>query len=171
MNLLLIVILLGQPQPHTVRIFAGEYAGSGVLVSEDQVLTNWHVVKSGGPFRVLFPSWTVVKAEVIKVDRNWDLALLGLRRKVIVKSVGYGEKVEIGDTVTIGGYGRGWFESKTGVVKQISDYWFRVDVGARDGDSGSPVLKDGKLIGILFGTDFSGAHGTRIKIIKEFLNE
>ena len=59
--------------------------GSGTLVfANDQlgiVITNWHVVNEATqPISVHFPDGFYSTATVARVDRDWDLALLAIRK-------------------------------------------------------------------------------------------
>jgi S1-C subfamily serine protease len=168
------------PPPNVVRIFVeddggGMSMGTGTLVRPDLVVTNNHVVRDrGGVIRVLFPDWTVVTAKVVKTDKRWDLAALKIE-SVKITPMKFGKHPKVGDTVTVGGYGSGWFESNSGKVvdfykpdaKSPGDI---VNVGAqvRNGDSGGPIISNGKLVGVLFGCN-DGTYGTDVGQVKRFL--
>ena len=169
------------PYPNVVRVFAEERDGSsngtGVLVRSDLVVTNYHIVRNcRGKVRVLFPDWSVYEAEVIKADKTWDLAALRIT-PVIIPPMPLGERPEKGDMVTVGGYGPGWYEAHTGPVVKFyqptrADAYDLFSVGAkvRSGDSGGPVTKGGKLVGILFGCS-DGTYAVTVDRVKLFLEE
>jgi serine protease Do len=167
------------PPPNVVRIFVedkeGMSMGTGTLVRPDLVITNNHVVRDrAGVIRILFPDWTVVTAKVVKVDKKWDLAALKIE-PVKVPPMKFGKHPKLGDVVTVGGYGSGWFESNSGKIvdfykpdaKSPGDI---VNVGAmvRNGDSGGPIISNGKLVGVLFGCN-DGTYGTDVGQVKRFL--
>ena len=77
------------PHPAVVRVVSpdsdGVSYGSGSLVAVDEtsglVLTNWHVVRdSAGTIVVHFPDGFRSAAVVLRVDHDWDLAALAIRR-------------------------------------------------------------------------------------------
>ncbi|MHC4117581.1 MAG: trypsin-like peptidase domain-containing protein [Planctomycetota bacterium] len=167
------------PYPNVVRVFAeegdGSSNGTGILVRSDLVVTNNHVIKTRtGQVRVMFPDWSVYDAEVVKVDKTWDLAALRIL-PVTIPSMPLGERPEKGDMVTVGGYGPGWYEAHTGPVvkfyqptrKDASDL-FSVDAMVRSGDSGGPVTKGGQLVGVLFGCS-DGTYAVTVDRVKRFL--
>jgi hypothetical protein len=127
-----------------------------------------------GQVRVMFPDWSVYDAEVVKVDKTWDLAALRIL-PVTIPSMPLGERPEKGDMVTVGGYGPGWYEAHTGPVvkfyqptrKDASDL-FSVDAMVRSGDSGGPVTKGGQLVGVLFGCS-DGTYAVTVDRVKRFL--
>src|SRR5438128_2546563 len=76
-----------RPHPAVVRVIVPERGstsyGSGTLVDVHGeyglVVTNWHVVCDGaGPPTVVFPDGFRSAAQVVKVDRDWDLAALAI---------------------------------------------------------------------------------------------
>jgi len=155
-------------------------AGTGTLVRSDLVVTNWHVIKDraqAGVVRIVFPDWTVYKAKVIKVDKLWDLAALRIE-SILLPPVELGEKVRLGDIVTVGGYGSGWYEANSGAVigfyqpaQNATGDLIQINASVRNGDSGGPILdKDGKLVGVLFGAS-DGTYGTNIERVRKFLKE
>jgi len=89
----------------------------------------------------------------------------------------------MGDSITVAGYNGGgtpatYLES-TGTIQgfltpstdSVAD-WMMIDAKARSGDSGGPMLDSkGNLVGVLWGTDSTGAHGTHCERIRLFLQE
>ncbi len=150
--------------------------GTGTLVRFDLIITNWHVVQDRvGKVRVVFPDWSVYEAKVVKEDKKWDLAALKIE-PVLLPAVELGELVEKGDVVTVGGYGSGWYEAESGKVLAFyapsqgspGDI-MQIDTMVRSGDSGGPILKDGKLVGVLFGCRPDGTYAVTIDRVKKFL--
>jgi S1-C subfamily serine protease len=184
---ILILAFTGQavadvPPPNVVRVFVeegkeGMSMGTGTLVRPDLIVTNWHVVKDrnqNGVIRVLFPDWTVVTAKVVKTNKKWDLAALKIE-PVKIAPMKFGKHPKVGDVVTVGGYGSGWFESNSG---KIVDFYkpdakspgdiVNVNAMVRNGDSGGPIISNGKLVGVLFGCS-DGTYGTDVGQVKRFL--
>ena len=171
------------PPANVVRVFVedqdGEKSmGTGTLIRSDLIVTNWHIVKDrakAGTIRVLFPDWSVYEAVVAKTDKLWDLAALRLVTPVLVPVMELGDKLEKGDVVTVGGYGSGWYRSDFGEVikfympsKSAAADWVRIDARVRNGDSGGPIIRDGKMVGVLFGNS-DGTYGTHVRRVRKFL--
>jgi len=168
------------PPPNVVRIFVeegkeGMSMGTGTLVRPDLVITNNHVVRDrDGVIRVLFPDWTVVTAKVVKTDKKWDLAALKIE-PVKIPPMKFGKHPKVGDMVTVGGYGSGWYERHDGKIKDFykpdsnsSGDIINVDAMVRNGDSGGAIISNGKLVGVLFGCS-DGTYGTDVGQVKRFL--
>ena len=145
-------------------MFSPESLGSGVLVAEDLVVTNNHVVrdalKGRDQVQVMFPDWSVAGwAEVIKTDPENDLALIRIKttKRTPVK---LDKTVEVLDSGTIHGYAYGLYGYGSGTVTghalAISEGEEKghsvvelTGISARLGDSGGGVVNsDGELIGI-----------------------
>lgn len=182
---ILILAFAGQavadvPPPNVVRVFVeegkeGMSMGTGTLVRPDLIVTNNHVVRDrNGTIRILFPDWTVVTAKVVKVDKKWDLAALKIE-SVKIPPMKFGKHPKLGDVVSVGGYGSGWFESNSG---KIVDFYkpdakspgdiVNVEAMVRNGDSGGPIISNGKLVGVLFGCN-DGTYGTDVGQVRKFL--
>lgn len=168
------------PPANVTRIFVEDRdgamsAGTGTLIRPDLVITNWHVVKDrGGTVRVLFPDWSVSVAKVVKTDKLWDLAALRIT-SVLLPPMELGEKPEKGDFVIVGGYGSGWYKSDSGKILGFympsggaAGDLIQVDARVRNGDSGGPIIKNEKLVGVLFGNS-DGTYGTHIGRVRKFL--
>ncbi len=163
------------PHPAVVRIVVPEGGvtsfGSGTLVDvRDQhglIITNWHVVRdSKGVVEVVFPNGFRSHARPLKVDSNWDLAALVIWRPNVEPVPIAKQPPRPGDLLTIHGYGRGQYRIATGRCTSYyaprQDYpmeMVELDVEARQGDSGGPILNDrGEIAGVLFGA----GHGTTL---------
>jgi len=164
------------------------------------ILTAWHVIKDNqGQVTVDF--WYEgqdeperIDATVVATSRTLDLAALVVKRplyepSLIPKSSRYPFirlariTPTLGDKVTIAGYDGGGtpttYKEATGIVKgflrpsngSIGD-WMMITAGARSGDSGGPMLSvRGTLVGVLWGTDNIGAHGTHCERLRTWLRE
>jgi S1-C subfamily serine protease len=174
------------PHPAVARIIVPEVGaiayGSGTLVDvRDQfglVVTNWHVVRdSKGVVEVTFPGGFRSHARPLKVDSNWDLAALVIWRPPI-------EPVKLatmpprpGDLLTIHGYGRGQYRIATGRCTayyspkmNFPQEMVELDVEARQGDSGGPILNQrGELAGVLFGAGQGTTLGSFAPRVSNFL--
>jgi len=167
--LLILATLAGMPFPqpsigeappaHIVRVFVLEKgarsAGSGSLVAPDLILTCNHVVKDREKdvVEVMFGNWDVVTGKVLKVDTTYDLALIKLDapRAEAPATI---TSATMGDDVTINGFGYGPYLAQKGIYKERDkdNKWGIVKgAQARSGDSGGPVMHDGKVVGVLWG--------------------
>ena len=179
--------LIDGKHPAVVRIDVegGEnvvYHGSGTLVSVDQktglVITNWHVIRDrSGEVRVRFPDGFVAKATIVKTDKTWDLAALSITRPPALP-VKLSENIpEIGDTLTVAGYGGGTYRQSTGRLLQYCapgmsepEEILEVTTAARNGDSGGPIFaQDGTLAGVLFGSISGTTNGSHAGRVRTFL--
>jgi S1-C subfamily serine protease len=157
--------------------------GSGTLIHvADQyglVITNWHVINEAtGQITVHFPDGFYSPATIQKVDRDWDLAILAIRRPENVEPVPLAsEAPRPGDSLTIAGYGQGEYRAATGPCTQYvapgMDFPFEmveVAVSARQGDSGGPILNSrGELAGVLFGEGNGRTSGSYCGRVRWFL--
>jgi hypothetical protein len=180
-------LLSGQtPHPAVVRIVAAEKAGaslgSGVLVDANReqaiVLTNWHVVRdSRSAVLVQFPDGFQTAGTVVRWDEAWDLAAL-----VIWKPPATPVPLAVtppvpGDLLTIAGYGRGPYRAQTGHCTEYlspgTGYpkeFVELAAGARQGDSGGPILNErGELAGVLFGQNSGRTIGSCSTRLRTFL--
>lgn len=171
------------PLPSIVRIVVENAqiqscgTGTWIQVSESQcaILTCAHLFETNRPERitVCFPNLPALEARIQAIDREWDVALL---RTSAGTSFKFPQPIQPtltpakpGEFLRVCGYGS---EGKTlwmlGAVRGYtrlsgtSASHTLVTVGAaRPGDSGSPFLTlDGKLAGVLWGTDGQSLYGT-----------
>ena len=172
--------------PAVVRVIASERGGtsygSGTLVGVSQshglVVTNWHVVRDArGPIMVVFPDGFQSAAAVMKVDRDWDLAALAIWRPNARPVALATAAPRPGETLTIAGYGPGWFRAASGNCTQYvapgSNMPFEMvelTADARNGDSGGPILnRRGELAGVLFGAGLGRTTGSYCGRVRWFL--
>ena len=159
--------------PTVVHVYTEEGTGSGVVVKDNGLLvTNEHVVGNNRNVAISFrnPSRGQIKdhrifiADVVRIEKKWDLALLRLRDlPKNIKSITLGSlsEVEIGVDVYAIGHPKNerWTYTK-GIVSQVRRgyLWGSGDHEAdviqtqtpiNPGNSGGPLFtSDGVLIGI-----------------------
>jgi S1-C subfamily serine protease len=174
------------PHPAVVRVIVpernGASYGSGTLVDvRDEfglVVTNWHVVcdLAGAP-TVVFPDGFRSAAQVVKVDREWDLAALVIW-KPRVSPVPLAERApRPGEKLAIAGYGGGPYRLVEGPCTQyvapgMNQPWEMVELAAsaRQGDSGGPIFNSqGELAGVLFGEGHGRTAGSYCGRVRSFL--
>jgi hypothetical protein len=180
-------LLSGQtPHPAVVRIVAAENGGaslgSGVLVDANHqqglVLTNWHVVRDArSAVLVQFPDGFQTAGTGVRMDETWDLAALVIWRPPATPVPLAAVPPAPGDLLTIAGYGRGPYRAQTG---RCTEYlspgtgqpkeFVELAAGARQGDSGGPILNErGELAGVLFGQNSGRTIGSCSTRLRAFL--
>lgn len=174
------------PHPAVARIVAPENSGtslgSGVLVdvnrSQGLVLTNWHVIRdSRSAVLVQFPDGFQSAGTVVRWDEPWDLAAIVIWKPNATPVALAENRPELGEPLTIAGYGRGPFRSETGPCTQYlapgSGYpmeFVELSATARQGDSGGPILNTrGELAGVLFGQNDGRTIGSCSTRLRTFL--
>jgi S1-C subfamily serine protease len=171
------------PIPQAVRVVVqdrdGNFsAGTGTLIRDDLIITNNHVVidrARNGTIVVRFPDGPNCVGKVVKTDKVWDLAAIRIE-SVSVTPLPLGDRPATGDAITVGGYGSGDYKVSTGplwaYVAPSDDAPFdvmEVKAVVRNGDSGGAMVKDGKLVGVLFGCDGVATYGSCVLQVKKFL--
>jgi serine protease Do len=170
------------PLPAVARIVVPEKDGisygSGTLVDArgqfGLVVSNWHVVRdAAGQITVEFPDGFKSPAEVVKTDKDWDLAALSIYRPHAAPMPVTATAPQPGEALTIGGYGSGQWRMAAGACTQylapgveFPHEMVELSAEARQGDSGGPILNQrGELAGVLFGSGpgyTSGSYGGRV---------
>lgn len=171
-----------QPHPAVARIVVPERSGvslgSGTLVDVrgdyGLVVTNWHVVRdAAGPIQVEFPNGFQSTGEVVKLDPDWDLAALSIRRPPVAPVPISPQAPRPGQWLAIAGYGSGSWRMVSGRCTQYlapgAEFPYELvelSAEARQGDSGGPIFNErGELAGVLFGSGpgyTSGSYGGRV---------
>lgn len=176
-----------KPHPSVVRVIVPERGGatsygSGTLVDVHDryglVITNYHVVSDAtGPATVLFPDGFQTAAQVVKVDRDWDLAALAIWRPEAAPVPIASQAAQPGEPVVIAGYGQGPYRAAAGRCVQylspdvrLPSETVEVSVAARQGDSGGPILNSrGELAGVLWGSGGGRTEGSYCGRVRQFL--
>ncbi|WP_299535593.1 trypsin-like peptidase domain-containing protein [Ulvibacterium sp.] len=141
-----------------------EGLGSGVLISENEVLTAAHVVNDAERIKVSFLNGEEIPAKVFRSAPNADVALLKLSWVPKVSNVaklGDSESVSIGDEIIIVGAPHGLEHSlsvghisgKHSKKERTSGFLlpesFQTDASINEGNSGGPMFNlKGEVIGI-----------------------
>ncbi|MCC6509913.1 MAG: trypsin-like peptidase domain-containing protein [Pirellulaceae bacterium] len=152
----------------TVNVRQGPAQGSGVLISDNYVLTAAHVGgKPGRPATVVLSDGTELRAEVLGMNRNVDAGLLKIvdtRGKVLpFATLGKSAPLKAGQWVIGAGHPGGWQSGRGAVIRvgrvlNVMTDTLITDVALIGGDSGGPLFNlRGELIGIhsRIGTDIS----------------
>lgn len=175
-----------RPHPAVVRLIVPERDatsyGSGALVDVNGryglVITNWHVVSdAAGPPTVLFADYFQSQAQIVKYDREWDLAALVIWRPQVEPIALATAAPRPGDWLSIAGYGQGTYRQTGGRCTQYlapkvgyPEEMVELAASARQGDSGGPIFNDrGELAGVLFGEGDGLTLGAYCGRVREFL--
>ena len=170
------------PHPAVARVTVPEKDGisygSGTLIDArgqfGLVVTNWHVVRdAAGTITVEFPGGFKSPAQVVKTDKDWDLAALSIHRPSAIPLPISSAAPQPGDVLTIAGYGSGEWRTATGRCTQylapgvdFPHEMVELSAEARQGDSGGPIINQrGEIAGVLFGSGpgyTSGSYGGRV---------
>jgi S1-C subfamily serine protease len=143
-------------------------SGSGCVISGNRILTNAHVVSDASFIEVrLAGSAERVVANVLAVSHELDLAILEVEDKSFFKDVTpleFGTMPDIGDRVQAYGFPSGGLRLTVteGIVSRIDRRTYsqagyanlicQFDASINSGSSGGPVIKDNKIVGIVFQT-------------------
>lgn len=183
LTLLLLGTAHADPEVATVQVLRDGVGGdgSGAVFKADKgvsyVLTNRHVAPAGSRVYKVRSAGKVYDAEWVAASADSDLALLRVRAALVSVPLADAEPAP-GTAVRAYGYG-GFPKAGTVVgadqfgarLPGTGDIW-RLSFQPEPGDSGSPVIADGKLVGILWGTagyrDFRTC-AVRLSDIKAFL--
>lgn len=153
-----------------MRVPPEEFTGTGFVIEGDLILTNAHVVEFASQIFVQPPqSADRLRAELVAISRGIDLAVLRLRRDdertafhAAHPALAFDDKLpRIGGTVQAYGYpvGGEQLSITEGIVSRIeyADYYFetyglrvQVDAALNPGNSGGPVVMDGRVVGVTF---------------------
>ena len=158
--------------PAVVRIEAGDYMGTGMIIDETgYILTCNHVVEEVEYVKVMLQGGGQYDATLVARDANKDLAILKLSATGIsfpTVDFGSADGVKIGHEIIAVGYSLG-LEGETTISKGIVSA-FRTDAGisyiqtdaaVNSGSSGGPLLNlNGDTVGVitykLAGEDIEG---------------
>jgi len=156
--------------------------GSGTLVhvagEYGFVVTNWHVVNEAtGPISVHFPDGFYSLGTIQNVDRDWDLAVIALRKPNAQPVQIAARPPQPGEMLTIAGYGSGQYREATGPCTQyvapgleFPYEMVELAASARQGDSGGPIFNSrGELAGVLFGEGNGRTSGSYCGRVRWFL--
>src|SRR5262249_11402643 len=130
-----------------------------------------------GPVSVVFANGFRSAAQVVKLDREWDLAAL-----VVWKTDAQPVKLATtaprpGEWLTIAGYGSGTYRAAAGKCTQYVSpdkdqpaEMVELSTPARQGDSGGPIFNSkGELAGVLFGAGGGTTSGSYCGRVSQFL--
>lgn len=157
---------------NTVRIKVGSSYGSGAYVGGRLVLTCYHLYRGENTATtdIWFRDGVQHTGKMIKVDEEWDQALIELNTKPNRMGIPIAnENPQPGQMVHTYGYGggshltvtSGYVAKFTAPSQTASPEWFKTTGTVAQGTSGGPVVnEDGYIIGNMWGSD--GAYTTAL---------
>ncbi len=147
-----------------------EISGTGFVIDGDRILTNAHMVEMASQIFVQPPqSADKLRAQVVGIAQGIDLAVIELRREADRESFHQkhppltlsDDLPAIGSTVQAIGYPMGGQQISltegvvsriefTGYAQGTAGLRIQIDAALNHGNSGGPVVQDGKVIGVVF---------------------
>ncbi len=136
-------------------------SGSGFFISKKHILTCSHVVDGARNIFIEIPSLNerIMNVEVKGLCPKFDIALLYTPEyeSTTWLEIGDSKNCQIGDEVMVVGYPKNYSQSKnnvnnlkytTGIISGQQYGFIQTDSAINSGNSGGPMLLDGKVIGI-----------------------
>jgi S1-C subfamily serine protease len=139
--------------------------GSGVLISDDEVLTAAHVVQTADQVMVEFPTGERIMAQVVTSEPAADLALLKLDSRptgVVPAPMGDSDLSEVGDEVFVVGAPLGashtltvgHLSARRQPTRSVGNFFaaemLQTDAAINQGNSGGPMFNmNGEVIGVV----------------------
>lgn len=163
--------------------------GSGCIIKGNRILTNAHVVGNHTYIQVRRTGQTKkYRAEIETVAHECDLAILKVDDESFfsdVVPIEFGNLPEIRDKVAVYGFPIGGVELSIteGVVSRVEHHKYthskaylltcQIDAAINRGNSGGPVIKDGKIAGVAFqaGRGENIGYMVPVPVIKHFLTD
>ena len=150
--------LIERSKNSVVRIETPSFAfGSGFIVEPSgYILTNAHVLSSGGALTVRFEDGRSFTPRLVHYDAESDIALLKIDSLLRFQSLPLAQNARDGENVLALGYPGGLLNACTtrkGIIsaqRQLGSVtWIQTDAAINPGDSGGPLLNErGEVIGM-----------------------
>lgn len=150
--------------PFLVRDRVSPRIGTGFMIGEGLILTNYHVVADSGDITI-FADDGIFPAEVVGIDPSLDVALLRPPAEAVVArslDLAGPSEIIIGQDVYVLGYPFGIGKSISGgivsgvsrVLQQTTSSWLspyiQTDAAVSPGNSGGPLLDAcGRVVGLI----------------------
>ncbi len=168
---------------------AGSATGSACIIAGRRILTNAHVVANAKFIQVKRAgAKDKVEAEVEIVAHECDLAVLRVKDASFfegARPLDIGPLVDLRDRVTVYGFPEGGEELSTteGIVSRVEVNSYahsgarllcgQIDAAINAGNSGGPVIKDGRIVGVAFqaGRGENISYMVPAPVIRHFLKD
>ncbi len=154
--------------------------GTGFLIGQDMLATNFHVIEGADKVYVRFPDGTILECDTaVAVDKERDLAIIKLpaNQAVAPLAVGDSRQIKQGQSVVVISNPRGILENTVSnglisAIRQVGTYrLFQISAPVSQGSSGGPVLdSQGRAIAVVVGTIEEGQN-LNFAVPSEYLEE
>jgi hypothetical protein len=177
--ILLAAIVCGLPAGSVVKLIQDSESTTGTVVAfledgDGLILTCNHGRDAKKPVDVLIQRKAWSKGKVLAYDKDLDVALVKAPVGKGFDPIPLGDDPEKGDCL-VAGFGDHNYLERRSKIKYISkDGWLHIESPGRAGDSGGPVLVDGKLVGVhLRGQDGLKGDGKArsISVLRDWIAE
>lgn len=170
--------------PSVLRVEVTDGVGSGVVVRDDMLVTNWHVTRGHDRVAIVAPSGRFL-GRVVATSETWDLSAVrtdfGDTKPRPVAARLAASMPRLRDRLTLGGHGapgQGYRELTGSLVgyaapsRSSSFELIEMRGLARHGDSGGAIFNDkGELAGLIIGIGDGRTLGVGASRIGAFLEE
>jgi Trypsin-like peptidase domain len=166
--------------PAVVQVTTDDGSGSGFLITPmGHIATNYHVIRNSRYLAVQFHDGRKVKAAVVAVNPQYDMAILKVNSEVVAdiqplpilpeekeKSVKVGIPV-----VAIGSPLNQKFLMTQGILSKVDETTVLGDFLLQSGNSGGPLIStDGEVIAVNTFGEGSISGAIRVAALREFLS-
>lgn len=142
---------VAQPINSVVMIHQGNYGGAGWVYDDNTIVTCAHMFQAdlSDELKITTLDGREFSVKPYKINQAWDILLL--KADLGLPSLQTGNAI-VGDKVTIIGNPAGldWHISNGTIGSMSKDYYY-LDANITFGNSGGPMIKDCKVIGMLVG--------------------
>lgn len=156
--------------------------GSGIVIDnckdEQRIITCNHIFD--GRFNKIeckFPGKPIVNAKLVDFDEKCDLAAIAIRNLDINPAISDDSDTDVGNNVVASGFADGRYRPTPGHIVDFGNLPEDVKIkcgimrgAVRHGDSGGPVLKDGRVVGVVFGAKDDETYFTCGGPLRSFIN-
>jgi S1-C subfamily serine protease len=149
--------IISSAMKSTVSVLTDRSQGSGAFITENQIVTNYHVINGASIIKVLTYDDEQLGAVIIGVNKKVDIAVLQLVDNLTYRSLelGNSDQVKVGEAVVALGNPFGFdFTATQGIIsaKRTAESgleYLQMDVPINPGNSGGPVIdSQGEIIGL-----------------------
>jgi S1-C subfamily serine protease len=159
------VPVVAKASPAVVKVTNAEGSGTGFVIdTKGHIVTNWHVVDAGPPYRVRTVGGRLHKAKLVGTSSQHDIAVLKVSNLRVTPLKWSGTKPKIGQGVLVLGFPGGdlvgaVFSATQGIVSGLNRdtnhgrRWqdmVQYDAATNHGNSGGPILDSkGRIVAVV----------------------
>jgi serine protease Do len=136
--------------------------GSGVIISQEgYLITNYHVIGETNIIDVILSSGLILKAEVLRIDQGYDVALLKMNGSGFkALPAGEAESIRVGEEIFAIGtpvlldfsqsVSKGVISGTRRQKDDLGREYIQADISINPGNSGGPIINmKGEILGIV----------------------